>query len=198
MKKTEIRLLVGIGVVILLLDALFMKYWVNSIKPYTNMSVSVEIYRPKIFIVNILIGGVIFYFKRIVSVLFFVNAFVCYFIFSFFWNSWIEEHPYSRQQFLFNSDNKKYSLILEENPNFYAIYQIKPNSKDSLLILYVGENERKGDRVFLKRERKNTNDLMYVYNNELIGFSEKLNSIKLLKITQETQNKEELTLNRNQ
>jgi len=61
MTKSEAKFLVGIGVLILLIDILLIKYWVSNIKPDPFMSVVVESHRLEIFGVNILIGTIVFF-----------------------------------------------------------------------------------------------------------------------------------------
>ena len=84
MTKLETKILLGIGVLILLIDIFLMKYWVSNIKPDPFMSVGIKAYGLEIFGVNILIGIIVFFFRKKLAILFFVNAIVCYLLFSFF------------------------------------------------------------------------------------------------------------------
>ena len=179
--KSEKKILLGIGVLILLIDIFLMKFWVSNIKPYPWMSIGLESYRPRIFIVNIIIGIIVFFIKKKISILFFINTIVCYLIFSFFWNSWIENHPYSTSEYTFKIESRNLKLSIDKNPNHYGIYELITNPKDSLKIIEIGMNEKKGDSIILKGwdydkwEEYN----MYYYNNTLIGFPESQNRIKL-------------------
>ena len=74
MKKTEIKLLLGIGFLILLIDIFLMKYWVSNIKPDPFMSIRVESYRFQIFAMNIIIGILVFFIRKKLSILFFLNT----------------------------------------------------------------------------------------------------------------------------
>lgn len=179
--KSEIKLLVGIGVLILLIDILLMKYWISNIKPDPFMSIGVESYRPRIFIVNILTGIFAFFIKKRLSILFFINTIVCYVIFSFFWNSWIEYHPYSQTKYNFTIEDRNIQLRISQNRNTYSIYELNPNSKDSLKINEMGMNEKKGDSIILKWWRLGEIYEMYFYENKLIGFPENPNEIELNK-----------------
>ena len=174
MTKSETKLLVGIGVLILLIDVLLMKYWVSNIKPYAHMSVGVESHRLEIFSVNILIGIIAFFIKKRLSLLFFVNTIVCYWIFSFFWNSWIENHPYSTTEYTFNVKNRNFVLSIEKNPDHFGIDEII-ESKDSNIT--VGMYEKEGDSLYMT----SLQETMYFYNDYLIGFSQSPNEIKLNK-----------------
>ena len=182
MTKSETKLLVGTGVLVLLIDILLMKYWVSNLKPDPFMSVGVESHRLEIFGVNILIGIIVLVFKKRLSLLFFVNTMVCYWIFSFFWNFWIENHPYSETNYHFKIQNRNLRLDISENPNTYGIYELDPNPSDSLKIVEMGMNETKGDSILLKGWEKGTYYDMYFYNNRLIGFPENPSEIRLHKI----------------
>ena len=179
--KSEKKILLGIGVLILLIDIFLMKFWVSNIKPYPWMSIGLESYRPRIFILNIIIGIIVFFIKKKFSILFFINTILCYLIFSFFWNSWIENHPYSTSEYTFKIESRNLKLSIDKNPNHYGIYELITNPKDSLKIIEIGMNEKKGDSIILKGwdydkwEEYN----MYYYNNTLIGFPESQNRIKL-------------------
>lgn len=158
-----------------------MKFWVSNIKPDSFMSIGSEAYRPRIFIVNIIIGIFAFFIKKRLSILFFINTVVCYLIFLFFWNSWIENHPYSTSEFTFKVENKNFKLSIDKNPNLYGIYELTTNSKDSLKIIELGMNEIKGDSILLLGWKSGETYEMYFYQNKLIGFPEKRNEIKLKK-----------------
>ena len=181
MTKSETKLLVGIGVLILLIDILLMKYWVSNIKPDPFMSVGIESHRLEIFGGNILIGIIVFFIKKRLSILFFVNIIVCYWIFLFFWNSWIENHPYSQMNYHFKIEHRNLRLDISENPNTYGIYELNPNPTDSLKIIEMGMNEKRGDSIVLKWWKEGETYEMYFYNNKLIGFPESPNEIELNK-----------------
>jgi hypothetical protein len=182
MTKSKTKIFIGIGVLILLIDILLMKYWVSTIKPDPFMSIGIESYRPRIFIVNILIGIIAFFIKKRLSLLFFVNTIVCYLIFSFFWNTWIENHPYSQTNYHFKIENRSLRLDISENPNTYGIYELNPNPTDSLKIIEMGMNEKKGDSIILKWWKQGENYEMYFYKNKLIGFPENPKEIELNKV----------------
>lgn len=165
--KSETKLLVGIGVLILLIDILLMKYWISNIEPNPFISIGVESYRLEIFGANILVGIIVFFIKKRISILFFLNTIVCYWIFSFFWSSWIENHPYSQTIYHFKIENRKFELNIEKNPNLFVIEEIIYESKDSLLSL--GMYEKKGDSLKLSCME----GTMYIFKNKLIGFPER-------------------------
>ena len=181
--KSEIKILLGIGVLILLLDILLMKYWISTIKPDPFMSIGVKSYRPRIFGINIIIGIIVFFRNKRLSILFFINTIICYWIFSFFWNSWIESHPFSQSEYSFSIENRNFRLSIEKNPNIYGIYELNPNIKDSVRNIELGMNEQKGDSIILKGwdYDKWEGFNMYFYNNTLVGFPENPNEIKLIK-----------------
>ncbi len=158
-----------------------MKNWVGNIKPYPSMSVSVESHKLEIFGMNIIIGILALFIKKRLSILFFVNSFICYWIFSFFWTSWIENNPYSTSEFTFKIENRNFRLSIDKNPNVYGIYELKPNSKDSLKIIEMGMNEKRGDSIILIYGKSGEIFEMYFYENKLIGLPENPSEIKLKK-----------------
>ncbi|WP_282115936.1 hypothetical protein [Cellulophaga baltica] len=180
MTKSETKLLIGIGVLILLIDILLMKYWVSKIQPYPWMSDSVESHKLEIFGINILIGIIVFFNRKKLSILFFINTIVCYWIFSFFWNSYLENNPYSQTIYDFKIDNRNIQLRISENPNTYGIYELNPNSVDSLKVIEMGMNEKRGDSIVLKWWNGKIQE-MYFYDDNLIGLPENPNSIELNK-----------------
>ena len=110
-----------------------------------------------------------------------MNTIVCYWILSFFWNSWIENHPYSQDRYNFKIENRNIQLRISNNPNTYGIYELTPNSKDSLKIIEMGMNEKRGDSILLKGWNKGEFYDMYFYNDKLIGLPESPNAIELNK-----------------
>ena len=181
MTKSETKLIIGITVLILLIDILLMKYWVSNINPDPFMSVGVESHRLEIFGVNILIGIIVFFIKKRLSILFLINTIVCYWIFSFFWNSWIENHPYSQDRYNFKIENRNIQLRISNNPNTYGIYELDPNPVDSLKVIEMGMNEKRGDSILLIGWNKGEFYDMYFYNNKLIGLPESPTPIELYK-----------------
>ena len=176
MTKSETKLLVGIGVLILLIDIFLMKYWVSTIKPDPFMSIGVKSYRLEIFGINILIGIIVFFIRKRLSILFFINTIICYWIFSFFWNSWIENHPYSSTEYSFQIKNRKFVLGIDNNPDHFGIDEIISESKDSLIT--IGMHEKMGDSLKLTSMQ----ETMFFYKNQLIGFSTNPDAIELNKI----------------
>ncbi|WP_250437375.1 hypothetical protein [Hanstruepera flava] len=153
-----------------------MKYWISNIKPDPFMSVGVESYRLEIFGANILIGIIVFFIRKRLLILFFINSIICYWIFSFFWNSWIENHPYSSTEYSFQIENRKFVLGIDRNPNTFGIEEIISESKDTLIT--IGMHEKVGDSLKLTSMQ----ETMYFHNYKLNGFSISPNAIELNKI----------------
>lgn len=143
------------------------------------MSLGVESYRLEIFGVNILIACIVFFFNKKYSIVFFINYFICYWLFSFFWNSWIENHPYTKTSYEFKVENRNFKLEISENPNYYSIYELKSN--DSIQKMEMGMNERIGDSILLQGFKKGGIYNMYFYNNQLSGFPDSQNPIEVSK-----------------
>ncbi len=176
MKKAETKLLVGIGALILLIDIFLMRYWVSKINPYSFMSIGLESYKPRIIGINILIGIIFFFLRKRLSILFFLNTIICYWIFSFFWNLWIKNHPYTTSDYTFKIENRQFKLGIDKNPDTFSIDEIVSESQDSNIT--IGMYEKSGDSLKLTSMQ----ETMYFYNNKLIGFSIRPTQIELHKI----------------
>ncbi|PWI28908.1 hypothetical protein DI383_14210 [Flavobacteriaceae bacterium LYZ1037] len=181
MTKSETKLLVGIGVLILLIDIFLLKIWVADIEPNLFMSNGIAFPRFKSIGINLLITIVLYFIKKRYSILFLINAIVCPLLFTFFWNSWIENHPYSETNYHFKIQDRNLRLNISENPNTYEIYELDPNPTDSLKIIEIGMNKKIGDSILLEGWNKGEFFDMYFYNNNLIGLPESPNPIKLNK-----------------
>lgn len=167
-----------LGILVLLLDAILMRYWVSTIKPDLFMSIGVNPYRFQIFAVNILIGTIVFFIKKRFSIVFFINTLVCYWLFLFFWNAWIEDHPYSQTVYNFTIDHRKIQMQISKNPDTFGIYELNPT--DSLKIIEMGMHEQKGDSILLTGWENGKTYTMYVYDNKLMGLPESPKEIDLI------------------
>lgn len=149
--KEEKKLLLICGLVILLWDLIHMKYWVYTIKPDPFMSTGPQNQRLLIYAFNILLGLLILFFKKRLSVLFFLNAVVCALIFTFFWHSWMENHPFDMWEYSFTNNNKTYVLHIEKNPDSYSIREIKPQQIDSMPERHISLYAKTGNRIEIIR-----------------------------------------------
>jgi hypothetical protein len=194
MTKSKTKLLVGIGVLILLFDIFLLKIWVADIEPNIFMSNGITFPRFKTIGINLLVAIILYFIKKRYSVLFLINAIVCPLLFTFFWNSWLENHPFDYSEFSFTNDNRNFLVYIEKNPDGVSLREIKPNSKDSITTLYYGEYEKIGDSLKLSLRFLNNGQYkiekdsiimrdrtMFLFDNKLIGFPESPNEIKLTK-----------------
>ncbi|MFL0354770.1 hypothetical protein [Xanthomarina sp. GH4-25] len=175
MTKSETKILVGIGVLILLIDIFLLKIWVADIEPNIFMSNGISFPRFKTIGINLLIAIVLYFIKKRYSALFFINAIVCPLLFTFFWNSWIENNPYSTTEYTFKVEDRNFVLSIDKNPDYFGIDEIISESKDSNMT--VGMYEKVGDTLKLT----SLQETMYLYKNQLIGFSQSPNEIELNK-----------------
>lgn len=194
MTKSETKLLVGIGVLILLIDIFLLKIWVADIEPHIFMSNGILFPRFITIGINLLIAIVLYFIKKRYSILFLINAIVCPILFTLFWNSWLENHPFDYSEFSFTSDNRNFVLHIEKNPDGVSLRELNTNSPGSNLTLYYGEYEKIGDSLKLSLRFLNNdqykiekdslimrNRIMYIFENKLIGFPESPFEIELTK-----------------
>ena len=155
-----------------------MQYWVSKINPNPFISDRPLNYRPIIFFANILLGLFVYSINKKKSIIFFINTIISYVIFSFLWNTWIENHPYSEKHYSFNIENKKYILDISENPNLYEITLINPSPNDTINFNIYGLTEKNRDTTILihwKGRDKKKIEKIRLYKDTLIGFPEKNN-----------------------
>jgi hypothetical protein len=192
MTKSEKKLFIGIGVLILLIDIFLLKIWVADIEPNIFMSNGITFPRFITIGINLLIAIILYVIKKGYSALFLINAIICPLLFTFFWNSWLENHPFDYSEFSFTNDNRSFIVHIEKNPDGVSLREIKKHSKDSILTLYYGEYEKLGDSLKLSLRFLNNYDykiekdslimrdrVMYIFENKLIGFPESSIEIKL-------------------
>ena len=195
MTKSETKLLVGIGVLILLIDIFLLKIWVADIEPNIFMSNGIAFPRFITIGINLLIAIILYFIKKRYSILFLVNAIVCPLLFTFFWNSWLENHQFDYTEFSFTNDNRNFVIHIEKNPDGVSLREINTNSQNSNLTLYYGEYEKIGDSLKLSLRFLNNdqykiekdsvilrNRIMYIFENKLLGFPESPIEIKLTEI----------------
>ena len=186
--------ILGIGILILLIDIFLLKIWIADIEPNIFMSVGIESYRFKVIGINLLIAIILYFIQKRFSILFLINTIICPLLLTFFWNSWLENHPFDYSQFSFTNDNRNFIVHIEKNPDGVSIREINLNSKDSdsVLTLYYGQYEKVGDSLklslrFVNNEKykiekdslKMRDRIMYILENKLIGFPENPDEIKL-------------------
>ena len=124
--------------------------------------------------------------------MFVINAIVCPLLFTLFWNSWLDNHPFDYSEFSFTNDNRNFVLHIEKNPDGVSLREIQKNSMDYNLTLYYGEYEKIGDSLKLSLRFLNNdqykiekdsvilrNRVMCIFENKLIGFPESPFEIKL-------------------
>lgn len=177
--KAKLKTLLIIFGVILVIDVFLTRYWVSIIKPDPFMSIRVESYKLQIYGINILLGIIVYFIKKRISILFFINTIICYWIFYLFWNAYIENHPYSETLYYFKIENCNFELHISENPDSYGIYELIPNATDSLRIIELGLHKKIGDSIQLQGWDQGKLYNMYYYNYTLTGLPINPSTIKL-------------------
>ncbi len=176
MNNLRNNLFIAVGFLILILDIILMNLWIRNIKPDPFMSNGIENYKLEIFGINILLAIIIFFIRKKFSILFIANTLICYWIFSFFWNSWIEDNPYSSSVYAFNIENRRLKIKIDKNPDIFRIVEEISGSEDSLIT--TGMHEKVGDSIKLT----SMHETMYFSNDRLTGFSLNSKEIKVYEI----------------
>ncbi len=193
---TKKRLLI-FCIILLLADIVFIKLYVDRIKPDPFMSVGLSSYRNRVIFINLIFAFIIFLLKRKYTLIFLTNAIVCGLLITFFWNYYIETHPFSSTEYRFDYRNKNYILGIDNNPDFYGISyardslcQVDIGSWDDVDIdirnsIYLSMHEKKGDSILLHKDfnfETREYSYMYFYKDTLIGFPEEGTKIKVTEI----------------
>ena len=144
------------------------------------MDIGLRSYRISIIFLNLLVVFIVLLFKDKYALLFLANTIVCGLLITFFWNYYIETHPFSSTEYHFEYKNKNHILHIENNPDFYSISY----AKDSIKSIHLGMHEEKGDSTLLKDwdYKKQQYINMYFYKDTLIAFQEKGTKIKVTEI----------------
>jgi hypothetical protein len=149
--KEEKKLLLICGLGILLCDIVLSLCWVYKIKPDIFMSTGPQYQKVIIFTLNFIIGLFVLFFKKRLSILFFLNTIIGPLIFTFFWNTWLHYYPFDMWRYSFTNNKKTYVLHIEKNPDSYSISEIKAQNTDSLSWDTTPLYAKKGDRLEIIR-----------------------------------------------
>lgn len=151
--------------------------WVYKMEPDPSISIGIVLISPILFGLNLIAGLILYFLKKPLSKMFFVNSIICPMIFYAFWSLWFMnwvERNY--EEFSFGIDNRKLEVSLSKTSNYFSISDLTNKSNGSTTGLYFGKYERKGDSIKLTDGETK----MYIVENKLIGFPEKPTEIKLI------------------
>lgn len=200
MPKLTKKQLLALCSILLLADVVLIKLYVDHIEPYLHMDVTLSTYRIWIIFLNLIVAFIIFLFKSKYALLFLANTIVCGLLITFYWDYYIETHPFSMSEYSFEHDHCNYILHLEKNPDAFDISHVIDSLFLNLLTdrekiylgidstIYLSGYEKKGDSILLHKDfdfETRQYSFMYFYKDTLIGFPEKETKIKVTEIIKE-------------
>ena len=164
------------GIGILILEIILLGLWIYQMEPDPSISIGIVLILPFLFGLNVIIGLILYFFKKSLSKLFLINSIICPLIFYALWSLWFmnwNERNY--EDFSFGIDNRKLEVSLSKTSDYFSISDLTNKPNGSTTGLYFGKYEKKGDSIKLTDGETK----MYIIENKLIGFPEKPTGIKL-------------------
>ncbi len=164
------------GIGLLVLQIILFGFWTYQMEPDPSVSIGIVIIVPILFVLNIIIGILLNFFKSKLSNLFLINSFVCPLIFFGIWNLWFLNYDDRiSERFDFVIGKKNYEISLSKKTDYFSISDMTNQPNGSTTGLYFGKYERKTDSIKLT----DGDTKMYIVEKKLIGFPEKPNKIEL-------------------
>ncbi|PSG90901.1 hypothetical protein [Aurantibacter aestuarii] len=164
------------GIELLILEIILLGFWSYQMEPDPSVSIGIVIIVPFLFVLNIIIGILFYFFKSKLSHLFFINSIVCPLIFFGIWNLWfMNYHDRISERFDFVIGEKNYEISLSKKSDYFSISDMTNQPNGSTTGLFFGKYERKTDTINLTDGETK----MFIIKKKLIGFPEKPNEIKL-------------------
>ena len=152
--------------------------WVYQIDPDPSISIEIILLVPFVFVLNLLIAGVFLYAKKKeYSSVFLANAVIASIIMFYLFGKGIDRYQNKRlEEWTFQKADTTFSLISwKETNEFSMTYSLNPGSSWSFL---DGHCENKSGKWILKTD----NMKMEIENNNLIGFRNQTDTLKMTKI----------------
>jgi hypothetical protein len=157
--------------ILLSLETIIIWLFIFQLHPDPSISISILIYAPAVFLINILTAILLLLWKHETAKLFFLNALIAPFVLYFIFNYEVERGlSLVYKTYNFESRNRKFELCLDLtkgkliDSNDYSINERLP--RGSSVGSFSGKYFLKGDSIFLNNEIH----LMVVYDNSLYQF----------------------------
>lgn len=164
MKFLTVKTLKGI-MVLALIDILMVWIWAKNEHFGQGSAMVIYLVVPFVFIINIIIGGVLFFIKRVYSTMFFVNCIVSSII-----TNWIVSMELSNQsaraydKWIFNLKDTTFRIDKSNDYNNFSISY--SNSGGSSTEFIDGKYKQNRDTLLLRMD----SDSMYIHKNKLYNF----------------------------
>lgn len=157
-----------------LIDYALIWAWVRELDPDPSISIAVTLLVPLVFGINAAIGGVLAFFRKRDSMVFFANALVSSLLMSHLFHAGIEVHQERRlDAWEFTRQDTVFHLTKWEEVREFSMGYIE--SAGSSTYFLDGTWEKKGDTLILEAD----STLMFILRGQLLGFREKAERIPL-------------------
>ncbi|MFV8360062.1 hypothetical protein [Flavobacterium sp. LS1P3] len=155
----------------LILETLFLGLFIYNMKPDPSVSIALVLIIPFLFILNIIVATVLYFFKKEIAKLFFVNSIISPIIFYALWSLWfLDYQERNNKEYYFKIENKNFEISLSKTSDYFLI-----SDSENIGRVYGGKYETKFDSIILVDGKIK----MAIINNKLIGFPESSKEIKL-------------------
>jgi hypothetical protein len=156
-----------------ILEIILLGIWVYFMEPDPSVSIFILLITPVLFGINLIVALILYFQKKPLSQLFFINSVVCPLIFYMLWNLWfVNYNERNNTEYKFSINEIVYELSIGKKTEYFYLCDENNNGR-----VYVGKYERKGDSLILK----DTEAEMYIIDNKLYEFPEKRTEIDLTK-----------------
>lgn len=166
-----------IGVTIL--DFLIIWIWVRLMEPDPSVAIIIIILIPIVIAVNLIIAGLLFWYKNKNSKLFLLNtiisSLIVYWLFPMEINRRLNEQ-YNDYEFVLSDTTYRISLETHSTHHFSSTYKVKTQGMTHGWI--HGTYENRGDSIFLISDSVE----MYILNNKLYNFLNRKDAIAIERI----------------
>ena len=164
---------------LIIIDFGLIWFWVYKIDPDPSISIGILLLVPLVFIINLIIGGVLYFAKKKeYSKLFFINSILSSIIMVYLFEKGIDRHQNSRlESWEFKKSDSTFSIIRWKKTNeFSMLYSLTPGSSwgflDGKCIAKNGEWSLTTDSLNMK----------IIDDEKLIGFRFPTDTIRINKI----------------
>ncbi len=150
---------------LLLVDILVIWLWAKNENLGEGSAMVIYLVVPYVFIINVIIGGILFFVKRPYSMMFFVNCLVAPII--TYWAFTSELRNQSRSAYdMWDFNLKDTTFRIDKSNNYNRFSMTYSNSGGSSIEFLTGEYVQNKDTLKLKADSIN----MYIHKNKLYNF----------------------------
>ena len=97
---------------LVIIDFCIIWFWVRTMNPDPSVSIGIILLIPFVIVINLIIAGILFFFKKQYSKFFLINAVISAFIINFIFSAEISRHQRNRlESWEFKYNNRIYKIV---------------------------------------------------------------------------------------